>query len=266
MGAEERHLVGDRPGDREQPRLVLDREAVSRFHLERRRSGAERFAGEPARTVHQHLVGGGSGGVDRRADPAGLVRLPSHPGIELLGPVTCEDQVRMSVDEAGERGAPLDVERRARDALGRGGSRPGPHDPVAVDRDRGVVDDPERRAVRWIVGDELADPLDEHGSRLGHRDPDVAFRRDLLGRLVTRVDVAEDPHDGIVRQDALGLPPRELGSIDHDDLTRMDRPTHEAPLAVLTSAFSSGQSAIASEPSSMASVSRYGEATEPQSR
>ena len=31
-------------------------------------------------------------------------------------------------------------------------------------------------------------------------------------------------------------------------------------------ALSSGQSAIASEPSSIASVSRYGEATEPQSR
>ena len=42
--------------------------------------------------------------------------------------------------------------------------------------------------------------------------------------------------------------------------------THEAPEAVLTSALSSAQSAIASEPSSIASVSRYGEATEPQSR
>ena len=42
--------------------------------------------------------------------------------------------------------------------------------------------------------------------------------------------------------------------------------TQEAPLAVLTSALSSGQSAIASEPSRIASVSRYGEATEPQSR
>ncbi len=32
--------------------------------------------------------------------------------------------------------------------------------------------------------------------------------------------------------------------------------THEAPEAVLSSAFNSGQSAIASEPSRMASVSR----------
>ena len=56
----------------------------------------------------------------------------------------------------------------------------------------------------------------------------------------------------------------------------MDRPmptpppwwmdTQLAPEAVLIMAFSSGQSAIASEPSAIASVSRYGLATEPQSR
>ena len=42
--------------------------------------------------------------------------------------------------------------------------------------------------------------------------------------------------------------------------------TQVAPDAVLTSAFRIAQSAIASEPSSIASVSRYGDATEPQSR
>src|SRR6185437_5487156 len=42
--------------------------------------------------------------------------------------------------------------------------------------------------------------------------------------------------------------------------------TQEAPLAVFTNAFSNGQSAMASEPSSIDSVSRYGEATDPQSK
>ena len=42
--------------------------------------------------------------------------------------------------------------------------------------------------------------------------------------------------------------------------------THVAPAAVFSSAFRIGQSAIASEPSRIASVSRYGEATEPESR
>ncbi len=42
--------------------------------------------------------------------------------------------------------------------------------------------------------------------------------------------------------------------------------TQVAPLAVFSSAFSSGQSDTASEPSFIASVSRLGEATEPKSR
>ena len=42
--------------------------------------------------------------------------------------------------------------------------------------------------------------------------------------------------------------------------------TQDAPEAVFTSAFSKGQSAIASLPSAIASVSRYGDATDPESR
>jgi hypothetical protein len=42
--------------------------------------------------------------------------------------------------------------------------------------------------------------------------------------------------------------------------------TQDAPFAAFKSAFSTGQSAIASEPSRIASVSRFGDATEPQSR
>src|SRR5213592_3605549 len=42
--------------------------------------------------------------------------------------------------------------------------------------------------------------------------------------------------------------------------------THVAPDAVLRSALRTGQSAIASEPSRIDSVSRFGEATEPESR
>ena len=42
--------------------------------------------------------------------------------------------------------------------------------------------------------------------------------------------------------------------------------TQDAPFTALSSAFRMGQSATASEPSFMASVSRLGEATDPQSR
>ena len=42
--------------------------------------------------------------------------------------------------------------------------------------------------------------------------------------------------------------------------------TQVAPAATFSRAFRIGQSAIASEPSAIASVSRYGDATEPESR
>ena len=42
--------------------------------------------------------------------------------------------------------------------------------------------------------------------------------------------------------------------------------TQVAPEAVFSSAFNNGQSLTASEPSFIASVSRFGEATEPESR
>ena len=69
---------------------------------------------------------------------------------------------------------------------------------------------------------------------------------------------------------------RSVPSATHTIPAWMERPiptpppwwtlTQEAPAEVLTSAFSNGQSAIASDPSSIPSVSRYGEATEPESR
>ena len=53
---------------------------------------------------------------------------------------------------------------------------------------------------------------------------------------------------------------------EYVDLVRGEMLDACAPLAVLTSAFNSGQSAIASEPSAIDSVSRYGDATLPASR
>jgi hypothetical protein len=89
--------------------------------------------------------------------------------------------------------------------------------------------------------------------------------------------VADHAHAGVVGEHPLELLRGELGAVGDDDHAGVDRVADADAAAVvdrhpgragrvLTSALSSGQSAIASEPSRIASVSRYGEATEPQSR
>jgi hypothetical protein len=78
--------------------------------------------------------------------------------------------------------------------------------------------------------------------------------------------VPDDAHAGVVGEDALQLPASSVPSATQTWPAWMERPmptpppwwmdTQVAPDAVLTSAFSSGQSAIASDPSAIASVSR----------
>ncbi len=110
--------------------------------------------------------------------------------------------------------------------------------------------------------------LGGRASGLLHRDADPALLRDLVGAVVARVDVPDDAHARVVRQDARELLRREVGAVGERDLAGVDASdrsptpppwwidTQQAPEAVLTSALSSGQSAIASEPSAIASVSR----------
>jgi len=97
------------------------------------------------------------------------------------------------------------------------------------------------------------------------------------GLFVTRVGVANDAIPGSLvstrsRRFAAASVPSATTTIPAWSELPMPTPppwwklTQLAPAAVLTSALRMGQSAIASEPSFMASVSRFGEATEPQSR
>jgi hypothetical protein len=98
-----------------------------------------------------------------------------------------------------------------------------------------------------------------------------------LGGVVARVGVADDAHAGVDREHALEA--RAAASVPSATMTMpacselpMPTPppwwklTHDAPPAQFASALRIAQSAIASEPSFMASVSRNGDATEPQSR
>ena len=100
-----------------------------------------------------------------------------------------------------------------------------------------------------------------------HGNPYAALGGHLAGAVVARVDVPDDAHAGVVGEHPLDLLGRERRAVRDAHLAGVDRATHAdaaavvdrdpaAPDAVLTSALSSAQSAIASEPSSMASVSR----------
>ena len=71
---------------------------------------------------------------------------------------------------------------------------------------------------------------------------------------------------GIGRQHPLEPLGRIGAAVGEDDHAGVDRVADPDAAAVFSSAFRIGQSAIASEPSRIASVSRYGDATEPESR
>jgi len=106
------------------------------------------------------------------------------------------------------------------------------------------------------------------------RDVDAALLGASDRRFVACVRVAEHAHPGVRCEHALEAARGLVGPVgDHHHASVNRVPdahatamTQDAPLAVLTSALRSGQSAIASEPSFIASVSRKGDATEPQSR
>src|SRR5699024_156784 len=136
-----------------------------------------------------------------------------------------------------------------------------------------------------------------------HRDPHAPLGGDVGRSRVAGVDVADHARRRVVGQQPLELAGGQLGAVGHTDRPAVARPADPppppgaarrgpsaiptwpagigrpmptpppwwieaqvAPELVAVRALSSGQSAIASEPSSMDSVSRYGEATEPESR
>ena len=138
----------------------------------------------------------------------------------------------------------------------------------------GIAHDAEHPAPRCVVRDELADAVDEHYVPR-HRDAHAALGGHGLGlaRSPRRRGGAR-PSRG---RSSARAPPcgrrarcrrrRRPGPRGSSGRCRRRRRGGCSPRTrrwrVLTSALSSGQSAIASEPSAIASVSRYGEATLP---
>lgn len=109
-----------------------------------------------------------------------------------------------------------------------------------------------------------------------HRQVQALLFGTINGNLVTRIRVAHHAGCRVVMQHASNTCRRFVGTVTDDDHPGVLGEAHPdaaavvqrhqvAPLAVFSRAFSSGQSETASEPSRMASVSRFGLATEPES-
>ena len=121
-----------------------------------------------------------------------------------------------------------------------------------------------RRPTSTIADQRASNPVMPTRSprRLLHRDPDAPLGGDLLGPVVPGVDVTDDAHRRVVGEHPGELVGGEFGAVGDRHLTGVDRPpdptpppwwieTQVAPDAVLIMALSSGQSAMASEPSSI---------------
>ncbi len=152
MGAEERGLVGELPGDRQTSGLIMDGEAVAALDLDGGGSLAHHLPDEAGDLSRELLIGCGPGCGDCAPDSPGRVGLARHPGRELGGPITGEDQVTVTVHEPRQYGASARVVRRVSGRRGGSGADPG---------DVGTFDDHGR------VMDDSQDPVAHTASNCG---------------------------------------------------------------------------------------------------
>ena len=289
QGGHHRHLAGERAGHLayhpEHPQLLLHGEAVAALHLHGGDPAREQATRAGHRAPHQRLVRGGARRPDRGEDsPArpgqALVARARREAGELLAPapVVVEHQVGVAVDEAGRDQASPGVDLARLLQIGHLLEirvRADPGDPPALDHDGVILQQP------WVGGAEVAGGHEraadrERGAQAGHEGSRSAgiftprSRRDRLGFLVASVGVADDAHGGVVAKhalEALAPPPRcrrrpspgpRAASSRCRRRRRGGSSPRRRPRPVLSSALRIGQSAMASEPSFIASVSRYG--------
>ncbi len=186
VGAEERRVDVERGplphGDRreEHPDFVRGAQAVPGLDLDGGGARSEHAQGPGRRRLDEFVGRCRPGRRDGRVDPAtcgedGGIRVAGEPTGELVGTVTPEDQVGVGVDEPGEHGSAVDIERREVAELtgnvsltARPGDGSGPH------RDRRPVDQAEIPRDPGGVRDELADAGEQqiaHVSSIGRWTP-----------------------------------------------------------------------------------------------
>ena len=228
---------------------------------------------------------GGPGGANGREDAAAggmqlLIRGAGRAQRELFDAVAAERRVRMAVDESRNRAeaAAVDllhiaVERRQ--VAHAAGCRDQPvlaeHVGVLDDRDRPEPGPARGRAARRRRREllEVAHQEAAHSRTVKRRAwaDEAVLVGGGHGVVVAGVSVAQDARRRVGRQHALEPVAGVVGAVGDDDHAGVDGVADadaaavvdahpRRPAATLTSAFRIGQSAIASEPSTMASVSR----------
>ena len=150
-----RFVLAELSGDLQQPELALGIEAVARLDLDRRAAAGHQRVQAAAALVEQLLVGCGGGALDRRGDAAAglgdlLVGRAGAAHRMLVGARAAEDEMGVAVDQArrhpgaAERDHVLRAEARKLSALSDA------QDLAVGDRDRAIVDQPERIARRRL--------------------------------------------------------------------------------------------------------------------
>src|SRR6476620_4225445 len=287
--------------DRTQRReLGLAVEPVARLGFEGRRSRMEHPGSMPAHRVAEPILAGCAGRLDGGQDAATrcvqlLVARAARAQFELTGTAPCEARMRVTVDEPRKRAQAasielLDVSAERTEV----GHAPHLDDPSVLAQDVCVFHDldaskigaPQRR-LRSRGRDCLHKVANEQARRSGRRAHSprtggIGSSRPCSAAASTapsypasacrRTPIAGSVVSTRSRRSAIPSVPSATTTMPAWIAFPIPTAppwwtlTQVAPAATLTCAFRIGQSAIASEPSFIASVSRYGEATEPESK
>ena len=145
VGTQECHLVDGLGENACHPHLRVDVQTVAGLALHRRRALPEHLVHHGGDHGVQIRVAGSPGGRHGAPDPATVVLLTVHAGVELVGPVPGEHRVGVGVDEPRDEGLPAQIDGviGSRSMIG----RPHPGDSTLLDDDRCAVQLTQRVGV-----------------------------------------------------------------------------------------------------------------------
>src|SRR5512146_1107580 len=282
---------GEVADDAELLQLAFQLEAIAGLHLDRRAAVVPQRqqpgacqALEVRRRTRAHILHRLENAPARRGDR--LIALPQRAALVILDPRSAENRVGVTVDEARKQCPGHFHDFDPATGLRRVAARPDPRDACALDQHGGVAQDFELRQFATAAGPSRP-AAGDHGARADEQGPQSPASS-IGSRSPSRRAVAmasgypasawrTTPMPGSLvstrssRRRAAAVPSATVTWPACRELPMPTPPpwwkdTQDAPEAVLSKAFRIGQSAIASDPSRMPSVSRNGDATLPVSR